>query len=331
MLAAIVQSLTKSVFLGRVRYASPSLELCEEEAVACVLGEAPTLCLPFQPMKSETYVGWGQKSGRYAKRMAQNRNARMLLLEDGFLRSYNRHDRTLAIALDDLGIYYDAYAPSRLETLIPTILNKDEEKRISAILSRWKELRLSKYNAGSEYEGPLPDDYVLVIDQVRNDASIHFGMADAQSFQTMLETACKENPNSQILVKMHPDIYTRSKSGHYDVSELSSRKNIKAIAQGCLPSRLIENAKKIYTVTSQIGFEALIWEKPVRCFGMPFYAGWGLTEDFLPAPKRRQTVSFTQLAMASLVFYPRYLNLRSGGICEIERAIDYLAELKQKF
>ena len=122
-----------------------------------------------------------------------------------------------------------------------------KKSAFSAILSRWKELRLSKYNAGSEYEGPLPDRLLFsVIDQVRNDASIHFGMADAQSFQTMLETACKENPNSQILVKMHPDIYTRSKSGHYDVSELSSRKNMKVIAQGCLPSRLIENAKKIY-------------------------------------------------------------------------------------
>ena len=35
-----------------------------------------------------------------------------------------------------------------------------------------------------------------------------------------------------------------------------------------------------------MGFEALLWGKPVRCFGMPFYAGWGLTRDELPAPAR---------------------------------------------
>ena len=330
MLSTLLDSIFRSAARKEVTYASPSLDICEEPAVASILGEPPAFCLPFQPMNAKTYVGWGQKSGRHARRMAQKRNAKMLLLEDGFLRSLDRNDPPLAIALDDLGIYYDAYAPSRLEKLIPTELTPDEERRIASILSRWRELRLSKYNAGAEYEGKLPEDYVLVIDQVRNDASIHFGMADAKAFQTMLETACTENPGREIVVKMHPDIFTRSKSGHFDASELDRQKNITVVAEGCLPSRLIENAAKIYTVTSQMGFEALIWEKPVRCFGMPFYAGWGLTEDFLAAPKRRQTATLAQLAMAALVFYPRYVDLRAGQTCEIERAIDYLAELKQK-
>ena len=50
---------------------------------------------------------------------------------------------------------------------------------------------------------------------------------------------------------------------------------------------LIEAAAALYTVTSQMGFEALLWGRPVRVFGLPFYAGWGLTRDALAAPSRR--------------------------------------------
>jgi hypothetical protein len=48
-------------------------------------------------------------------------------------------------------------------------------------------------------------------------------------------------------------------------------------ASGGHPAALLERAKAVYVVTSQLGFEALLWGRPVHCFGMPFYAGWGLT------------------------------------------------------
>ena len=330
MLSILLDSIIQTATGKGVSYASPSLDLCKDPTVAAILGKHPHFCLPYQPMNCEQYVGWGLKSGKHARTMAKSRNKPALLLEDGFLRSFERSTPPMAIAMDDLGIYYDAFAPSRLETLIPTHLSEAQERRIAAILERWRELKLSKYNAGKEYAGDLPDEYVLVIDQVRHDASIHYGMADGDRFQVMLEAARKENPGATIVIKVHPDVYTRSKSGHFDVHQLNEQDDCLVIAEGCLPSRLIEKAARIYTVTSQIGFEALIWQKPVRCFGMPFYAGWGLTEDYLQAPERRRPVSFHQLAMAALVFYPRYVDLRAGRACEIEEAIDYLAELKQK-
>lgn len=42
----------------------------------------------------------------------------------------------------------------------------------------------------------------------------------------------------------------------------------------------------MYVVTSQLGFEALLAGKRVHCFGMPFYAGWGLTEDSQSCARR---------------------------------------------
>nr|WP_321524328.1 hypothetical protein [uncultured Cohaesibacter sp.] len=330
MLSAILDSFHASLRHEEVAYASPSLALCQDRTVERALGAKPVFCLPYQPMVCRSMVGWGRKSGHLAARMARRRGTPVLLLEDGFMRSFRRNDPSLSVVLDDLGIYYDAHGPSRLEGLISTPLEGNEAARIEAILKRWRDAKLSKYNDGREFDGPLPDRYVLVIDQVRHDASIGYGMADGASFQRMFAAACAENPGLDIVVKMHPDVFTRSRAGHFDVEQLRQMPNVHVIAEGCLPSHLIEKAIRVYTVTSQMGFEALIWGKPVRCFGMPFYAGWGLTDDFLDAPERRQKASFLQLAMAALIRYPRYIDLETGATCEIERAIDYLTELKQK-
>ncbi len=310
-------------------YASPSLDLCLDPTVAAVLGEAPALAHPLLPVKSDHYVGWGRKSGEQAARMARSRGKGLLRMEDGFLRSYHRNDPALSVVVDDLGIYYDATGPSRLEALIKQPLTEEQKTRIDKVLGLWRQHGLSKYNAGRDYAGPLPDDYVLVVDQVKHDASIQYGLADEKSFLVMLDKAIKDNPGIPVLVKMHPDIYTRSKMGHFDLTLLSKIPGLMVIAENCLPTRLIRQASKVYTVTSQMGFEALIWGRPVHCMGMPFFAGWGLTEDHLPPPPRRVLVTFEQLAFASLLSYARYVNPIEDEVCNIETVIEVLLNCKQ--
>ncbi len=63
--------------------------------------------------------------------------------------------------------------------------------------------------------------------------------------------------------------------------------------------------------------------------GMPFYAGWGLTEDTLSTPVRRERVEFKQLAFASLLSYSRYVIPNTSTPCEIETIIELLADAKQ--
>ncbi|MEZ5684748.1 MAG: hypothetical protein R3D78_02115 [Paracoccaceae bacterium] len=50
---------------------------------------------------------------------------------------------------------------------------------------------------------------------------------------------------------------------------------------------LIDIVDEVWTMTSLLGFEALLRGKSVTCAGMPFYAGWGLTRDLETAPERR--------------------------------------------
>lgn len=49
---------------------------------------------------------------------------------------------------------------------------------------------------------------------------------------------------------------------------------------------LIENISSLYTIDDELGFLALLKGIRVRCFGTPFYAGWGLTDDDQAVPPR---------------------------------------------
>ncbi|NJC87778.1 MAG: capsular polysaccharide biosynthesis protein [Desulfuromonas sp.] len=276
---------------------------------------------------SPAVVGWGLKpSAARAARFALGHGLPFWRLEDGFLRSVGlgQDEPPLAIVVDDLGIYYDASTPSRLETLIAAPYAAAEQDRARALMAGWREQRMSKYNGARDYAGPLPERYVLVVDQTRGDASICHGLADPASFQTMLQAALRENPEATVLVKIHPDVMAGRKQGHYDPAALGKLSRVRVLAEDAHPATLVEQARAIYTVTSQVGFEGLLWGKRVRTFGMPFYAGWGLTEDDLSAPSRRRPVPLENLVHAVLVNYSRYLDPESGERCEVERLLAWM-------
>lgn len=280
-------------------------------------------------------LGWGRKwSGRRAMALAAYHGLEFRLLEDGFLRSVRRAEPALSLVLDTKGIYYDCTEPSDLEKLAKNKLSQAESARGRGVIAIWREERLSKYNAERDISEALPNRYILVCDQTFGDASISHGGADAQSFERMLQAALAEHPEHSIILKIHPDVLTNGKKGHFDLAAVAANKRIKITCDPIHPSRLIEHADAVYTVTSQMGFEALIWGKRVRCFGMPFYAGWGLTEDELSAPDRREPVTLEQLVHAALVKYPRYIDPVTMTPCEPERSFAHVGlqrRMRQEF
>lgn len=283
------------------------------------------------PQAPACIAGWGRRpSSLPARRYAAEQSLPYLALEDGFLRSVGlgRDDPPLSLVWDDQGIYYDAGAPSRLESLIPRPLSDAETARAAALLAAWRDGRVSKYNHLPEYAGELPQRYVLLADQTFGDAAIAYGLADADSFPRMLQAALRENPQCTVLVKIHPDVFAGHKRGHFDLVALAGNPRIQVLAEDVHPVGLIEQAEAVYVVTSQMGFEALLWGKPVRVFGLPFYAGWGLTADELPAPPRRQALGpagLLQLLYAALVEYPRYRDPETGQPCPVETVLAHLA------
>jgi capsular polysaccharide export protein len=283
--------------------------------------------LKWRKMRVTACAGWGLKlSGRIAARQASRMRLPCLRLEDGFLRSVGLGpaNAPLSIVVDDLGVYYDATRPSRLESLIARPLSPEESNRARSLVLAWRAGRVSKYNHLRNYAGPLPERYVLVADQTLGDASIRYGTARPESFGRMLQAALDENPGTSVLMKIHPDVFSGRKRGYFNRSASSSIPRVQVLGEDVHPVSLIEHATAVYVVTSQMGFEGLLWGKRVRTFGMPFYAGWGLTHDELPAPERRNAVTLENLVHAALVEYPRYLDPETGKRCEVERLIEWM-------
>lgn len=285
--------------------------------------------------KADACTGWGRKPSSVTLRdYARQRGLPFLALEDGFLRSIGLGSQDyplLSLILDPVGIYYDATTPSHLENMLndPSCFVTDALlARASAGRLALQKARISKYNGANE---PLPahlrdGDYVLLIDQVRGDESIQYGLADLLSFERMLEAARREFPQTRIVIKTHPGAFSDPNGGHFQ----RDTQGVTFVDAAINPWDLMLPAKAVYTVTSGMGFEALLAEKKVRCFGMPFYAGWGLTEDELSCARRIGQPSLDMLFAAAYLKYPIYYDQMADQLCEFERALEQLSHLRDE-
>ena len=285
----------------------------------------------------DAIAGWGHKpTAARARAYAKQKDLPYIALEDGFLRSIGlgKHEPPLSVVVDDWGIYYDANQPSRLEQLAQVELTRAEQHRVGALIDLWRRARVSKYNHLRETDQALPIPYVLVVDQTVGDASVSLGQADTSSFEAMLAAALADHPDKTILIKTHPEVLAGNKKGFFDLAALKHNPRLNIWPLDCHPVALIEQAAAIYTVTSQLGFEALLWNKTVHVFGMPFYAGWGLTHDRLAPPVsngvvRRKTICLAQLAYAALIAYPRYRDPETSALCSAEALVSWMQQQRR--
>lgn len=271
--------------------------------------------------RPDALLAWGGRpSARRVERFAHGLDLPVWHLEDGFLRSVGkgRDQPPLCLLVDDRGVHLDATAASRLEISIAQPLTAPELQRAQAVQALWCEQRLSKLNPPRE-SPPPPLPYVLVVDQSAGDRSIALGQAGPASFRRMLAAALTEHPACAVVVKVHPDVIRGRAKGHFTRADLDHPRIILS-ADGGHPAALLESAEAVYVVTSQMGFEALLWGRSVHCFGMPFYAGWGLTRDRLVAPSRRTCRSTReQLVHACLITYPHCIDPHSWERCPVEQ------------
>lgn len=250
-----------------------------------------------------------------------------LRLEDGFLRSRGLGAalvRPVSLVLDDLGLYFDPTRPSRLERHIAGRVQMPDhaQHRIERFLTRLTDLRLSKYNIGAHLPELPVGHRILVAGQVEDDASIRLGAGEVSTNLALLHAARAAHPEAVLIYKPHPDVEAGLRRGKID----NALEIADVVAQNADPLALIDACDKVWTMTSLIGFEALLRGKPVTCTGTPFYAGWGLTTDLGKTPARRAVqVSLYGLAHAALIDYPRYFDPNTGATLAPEEAFDLLA------
>lgn len=286
-------------------------------------------------LKEDVFAGWGRKkSGLKAIELAKKYNARFLLLEDGFLRSLNlgvENSPSFSIVKDDIGIYYDATAPSKLENILNTYeFSTEELEQAKKAIELIKKEKLSKYNNNLCVPKELfstNEERVLTITQVANDASLKFGLADSFSTQDIINDAIKENPNAKIYIKIHPDVLSGKKQSDFNAQDLPS--NCVVIKENYNPIELLSHFKKVYTKTSGMGFEALMLGRECVCYGMPFYAGWGLTQDKQVCKRRLKKRRLEEVFYATYILYSEYFNPYLNQKSDIFDTIYTLAKYKK--
>ena len=318
--------MTASSFL---RYHAKSLRLLAIPGLEGLLGAPVGYWHGRNLPQHEALIGWGRRP--VAERLKGRSHAMGLpfvRLEDGFIRSFGTGQNfpPLSLVVDDHGIYYDSTNPSALENLLAS-----PEDVLAGMVGEVERARalvlghgLSKYNHALD---GIPDEIkavsaslaptggrVLVVDQTVGDMSVALGGASGQTFADMLAAAQAENPLATIYVKTHPEVTSGRKGGYLtNVQDgMVDGQRTVVLRQAINPLRLIEKMDRVYVVTSTMGFEGLLAGKPVTCFGVPWYAGWGATDDRrIASPawaRRRRKRSVDELFAAAYFHYARYLN-----------------------
>lgn len=280
------------------------------------------------PGDGDGVVVWGRSP--YAARgeaVAARRDVPVVRIEDAFLRSLRpgrMGDPPLGLMIDPVGVHFDSSSPSMLEGTLARHPLDDSNllARARDGLARIRALDLSKYNLHVT-DAPLPPPgYVLVVDQTRGDASIAHAGASATTFREMLVAAQMDHPRARIVIKTHPETALGLRAGHFSAADAGER--ISLLTDAVSPWRLLEGALAVYTVSSQLGFEAIMAGHRPQVFGQPFYAGWGLTADQNPVARRRRSLTKVQLFAAAMILAPVWYDAHRDRLCSFEEAVDQL-------
>lgn len=274
---------------------------------------------------SSTVLTWGKKS--------HIKGNNIICVEDGFIRSVGlgvHFNQPLSLVFDSTGIYFDATKPSGLENILNhTMFDSDLCNRAINIRNTLIKLGISKYNVGGNINFPLPLDrtIILVPGQVEGDASIQLGSPTIKTNQQLLVNVRKANPDAYIIYKPHPDVVTGERDkGNWqlDSSELAD-----LIITDVSIDQMINLVDEVHTITSLAGFEALLRGKKVITYGMPFYAGWGLTTDIETCERRNRVLLLEELIAGTLILYPTYLDPITHKLCTVERVINIIDEQRK--
>lgn len=281
-------------------------------------------------LKTSSAVAVWRSKATAAVEVLERRAVPLVEVEDGFLRSRGLGADCippLSLVVDRLGAHFDPSTPSELERLL------EETEFPAEIIVRAQKLRRLIIAAGIGKYGCATDvverragsrRHILVPGQVEDDRAVKTGGCGLVSNRELLARVRQQAPDAYILYKPHPDVLAGHRRGA--ISTDSCLVFADEIV-GELPiASLIAMSDEVHVNTSLAGFEALLRGKPVTTYGVPFYAGWGLTTDLGPVPSRRTARrSIDELVAATLLLYPRYLDPDTGLPCPAEVVVQRLS------
>lgn len=258
-------------------------------------------------------------------------------VEDGFLRSVGlgaAFAPPVSWTFDSQGLHHWGHSPTNLETLLETWQFTNAHRESGQRLIQTLRLhKLSKYNLPSScaWDGLYrlrahPGRKVLVIGQVADDAALRGIRTPARTNMDLLAQVRSRHHGAFIAYKRHPDVSAGLRMG----ADEDAGQWADAVMEGVGMHDALQWFDELHVLNSLSGFEALIAGKHVVCHAQPFYAGWGLTEDLQPFPRRSRTLELSELVYGALSLYPSYVHPDTGVAMDVFAAIDYLTRIRMQ-
>ena len=312
-------STIRAIFnLNKIYYSNQITQLKPEDIDAIFI-----LC-PYDRKDRINVVRWGIKN-----------NKPIYVLEAGFLSSiYPLGDREPPISfhVDSTG---SLYLKGDDENEVINFLNSNENltrDQLNIALSLKKIIidnGLSKYNFSRQNKEI--NGNVLVIDQTLNDFSITLADSDINTFERMMQYVISKHPFENIFIKVHPEVLLGIRKGNINIDKYKIRNGIKFITENIPINNLFHHFNEIYTVSSTLGFEALLYGKRVHVFGKCFYGGWGLTDDHVEYKRRERPRSLEDLIYAIYVRSTFYVDIQSNKSSSALEAANSFVSLIRSF
>ena len=276
---------------------------------------------------------WASKDQVEVDKLVRRFETNVWLVEDGFIRSAGLGTDLTApasLVLDKTGIYYDPNQPSDLENLLQAKqFTSDELQRAEKLKRALLHNELSKYNLGKKFskdsfEAKPGQSIILIPGQVERDASIKKGCIDVKTNAALIKSVRKKEPEAFLIYKPHPDVVSGNRKGKVDKKTLQT--NCDLVLLDASITDCLAVVDEVHTMTSLVGFEGLLRELKVVCYGLPFYSGWGLTQDRHKIERRTRQLKLNELVAATLIDYPRYINWQTREFTSPEVIVGQLKQ-----
>lgn len=236
------------------------------------------------------------------------------------------------VAVDDLGIDFDATRPSAFEAIANTHEFEDDLLRRAADLRvRLVALDQKRSRSDADLRQEVGDKaggkpVVLVIGEAVNTAQSRLGTSGVASNRALVRAARAARPDGHVVFLEPPGLESRRRAGWLPAAAL--RPDADQVVRPVHMASLFAIADEVHVNTSRFGFDAILHGCRVVCWGKPAYAGWGLTDDRVPNPRRVRVLDRDDLVAAALLVYPRYVDPVSGILCEAEDLIARLETMR---
>ncbi|MDQ4429038.1 capsular polysaccharide biosynthesis protein [Yokenella regensburgei] len=289
------------------------------------------VCFSSKKPGAGALIVWGIRGELRWRGLAEQEKRPVWRMEDGFIRSSGLGSdlvTPLSLVMDKTGIYYDATRESDLENLLnASRLSTYQRQRASLLQQTLVAHNVSKYNLGHDWRLPPQAQgkrVLLIPGQVEDDESIIAGTFSVRTNLALLRTVRERNPQAFIVFKPHPDVLSGNRQGEVSEDEVALWADCEVRDADIIAC--IRQADELHTMTSLSGFEALLHRKKVFCYGLPFYAGWGLTNDEHQTVRRRRQLDMADLVWQALITYPTYIHPQRQEPMSAEEAVQWLCK-----